>query len=220
VTSRVNLSKITLEKKGQSVSLAKKSEGFGQIRINLNWSRPGGAGAPSAPRPSGGFFGKLFGGVAGSGGIDLDLGCFIELNNGTRTVVQALGNQFGDLEREPYIRLSRDDRTGMVTEGEDLLLNGTRWSQVRRVLIYAFIYQGAANWDATDGVVTVYVPNEPPLEVRLTHGRNDRGMCAIASLENVDNGLRVTKLVEYFRDHREMDQTYRWGFRWSAGSKD
>jgi uncharacterized protein involved in tellurium resistance len=32
--------------------------------------------------------------------------------------------------------------------------------------------------------------------------------------------LKVTKLVEYFQDHRYMDQAYGFGLRWVAGSKD
>ncbi|MBF0136689.1 MAG: TerD family protein [Magnetococcales bacterium] len=204
--AKVNLSKVTLEKKGESVSLEKKETGYGQIRINLNWSK--------ANTISRGFFGRA------TKGIDLDLGCFVELTNGFKTVIQALGNRFGTLEEEPFMQLSGDDRTGENSDGENLLINGNKWSRIKRVLVYAFIYEGAPNWNATDGVVTVHVQNEPPLEVRLTDGRNDRAMCAIAVLENVQGGIKVTKLAEYFRGQSDMDRQYGWGFQWSAGSKD
>jgi tellurite resistance protein TerA len=45
-----------------------------------------------------GFFSK-------SSGIDLDLACLYELSDGTKLVVQALGNQFGAYEKSPYIHL-------------------------------------------------------------------------------------------------------------------
>jgi tellurite resistance protein TerA len=207
---KISLSKITLEKKGQSVSLEKRTGGYGQIRVNLNWSR-------GAPARAGGLSG-LFGGR--SKGVDLDLGCFIELNDGFRTVVQALGNRFGSLSNEPFVELSGDDRTGAVSEGENLLINGDHWDRIRRILVFAFIYEGVPNWNATDGVVTVYAKDQPPLEVRLTDGHNDRGLCAIALLENERGALKVSKLAEYFQDHQDMDQRYGWGFRWTAGSKD
>ncbi|MBF0125432.1 MAG: tellurium resistance protein TerA, partial [Magnetococcales bacterium] len=194
--------------------------GFGRVRINLNWSRPAGHVAPAS---RGGLFGGLFSGggaATSSQGVDLDLGCFVELRQGERDVVQALGNRFGSLEQPPYLKLSGDDRTGSVAEGEELLLNGDKWPEIHRILVFAFIYQGVPNWAATDGVVTIEIAGEPPLEVRMTHGQDDRRLCAIAQLENVDGGLRVTKMAEYFRDHREMDQAYHWGFRWSAGRKD
>ncbi len=202
----VNLSKITLEKKGQSVSLEKKGAGFGEVRINLNWSRGGSAG---------------FGGLGRRrGGIDLDLGCFVELQDGHRTVVQALGEMFGSLRAEPYVELSGDDRTGDVASGEDLRINGDKWSAIRRVLVYAYIYEGAPSWAATDGVVTVTIKDQPPLEVRLSHGRDDRNMCAICVLENEGGAFKVTKLAEYFQGHEKMDRHYGWGFRWVTGSKD
>ncbi|MBF0159105.1 MAG: TerD family protein [Magnetococcales bacterium] len=219
--SRVNLGKITLEKKGQSVRLEKRPAGLGRVGINLNWSRPS-SGPVSTTRTSG-FLGGLFSGnraVASHQGIDLDLGCFVELKSGERDAIQALGNRFGSLEQPPYVKLSGDDRTGAIAEGELLLLNGDRWTDIHRILIFAFIYQGVPNWAATDGVVTIDITGEPSLEVRMTDGQDDRRVCAIAQLENIDGGLRVTKLAEYFRDHREMDQAYHWGFRWSAGRKD
>ena len=201
----VNLSKITLEKKGQSVSLEKRDHGFGEVRVNLNWSQ-----AQGKPK---GFFSRK------SKEIDLDLGCFVETRDGFRGVVQAVGNQFGSLDRPPYIVLKGDDRSGTSTEGEDLVINGSKWKEIRRILIFTFIYDGVANWDATDGIVTLYVQGEPPLEVRLTHGEKNKGMCAIAEIVNEDNKLKVIKRVDYFNGHPAMDKHFGWGFSWRAGSK-
>lgn len=53
----------------------------------------------------------------GSKGIDLDLGAFVELQDGYKSVIQALGNAFGDYRDEPYVQLKGDDRTGDVSDG-------------------------------------------------------------------------------------------------------
>lgn len=198
----INLSKITLKKTGESISLAKQAAGFGQIVVNLNWTKGGG-----------GMFRK-------KDPIDLDLCCLFILKDGMRGGVQALGNNLGDYHRPPFMKLDGDDRTGDVAQGEFLRINGEHWAEIDRVLIFSFIYEGVPNWAAADGVVTVTVPGEPVLEVRMDSHNNQLGTCAIAMLENDNGGIKVTKLVEYFRANSEMDRAYNFGLRWVAGSKD
>lgn len=208
--SKVNLSKITLDKQRPSISLEKKDGDFGEIKINLNWNRS------SQNSGGGGFFASLRG---KSGGIDLDVGCLYEMENGSKGAVQALGNAFGDFRDAPFIQLMGDDRTGSVSDGEWLRINGKEWRQIRRVLVYAFIYEGAPNWQATDGVITLYIPGEAPIEVRLSEEGGSKGMCAIALLENVGGSVRVNRKVEFFKGHSDMDKAFGWGIRWAAGSK-
>ena len=197
---RVSLSKVTLEKHSPTVSLEKKGGSFGEITINLNWSRARGWFAGSA--------------------VDLDLGCLFELADGRKGVVQALGNVFGDFHGPPWIALSGDDRTGDVSEGETLRINGAHWQQLKRVCVFANIYDGAPNWQKTDGVVLVTMPDQPPIEVRLSDGRNDQRLCGIVMLENDGGRLKATRLVEYVRDQEKLDQRFGWGLRWRAGTKD
>ena len=208
--SKVNLSKITLDKQRPSISLEKKDGDFGEIKINLNWNRS------SQNSGGGGFFASLRG---KSGDIDLDVGCLYEMENGSKGAVQALGNAFGDFRDAPFIQLMGDDRTGSVSDGEWLRINGKEWRQIRRVLVYAFIYEGAPNWQATDGVITLYIPGEAPIEVRLSEEGGSKGMCAIALLENVGGSVRVNRKVEFFKGHSDMDKAFGWGMRWAAGSK-
>jgi tellurite resistance protein TerA len=206
---KVSLSKITLEKRGDKISLEKRSDsaGHGRITCNLNWST-GGA--------KKGLLGKLFGGAQG---IDLDLGCLFELTNGDKGAVQALGNTFGSYDRPPYIHMAGDDRTGASASGEFLYINGDHLKEIKRICIYAFIYEGAANWGQADGAVTVSVPGHPPVEVRLDNHDNGKNMCAIAMLENDGGELKLTKLARYFPSHPALDDYYNWGLRWVAGSK-
>lgn len=200
--STISLSKVTLDKTRSSISLEKTAAGFGEIRVNLNWNKGS----------SGGFFKR-------SQSIDLDVGCLYELQDGEKGVVQALGNSFGSLTREPYIQLMGDDRTGSVAGGEWLHINGAKWSEVRRILVFAFIYEGAPNWRETDGVVTIFIPGQPEIEVRLNEEGGREPMCAIAMLENVNGAVKVSRRVDFHRGHRYMDQAYRWGMSWTAGSK-
>lgn len=198
----VRLGKVTLDKPGQTVSLEKKGASFGEIVVNLNWSR-GRKG--------------LFG---GNQAIDLDLGCLFELADGRKGVVQALGHVFGDFSQPPFIELSGDDRTGDVSQGETLRINGARWSDIRRLVVFANIYDGVPNWQQTDGVVLVTMPDQPPIEVRMTEGRNDRRLCGVVLIENDGGRLKATRVVEYFRDQEKLDHRFDWGLRWVAGSKD
>ncbi len=204
----VRLDKITLDKKGSSISLEKKGQGFEELVINLNWNQ-----GSSANK---GFFSRL----TGSGKVDLDLGCLFRLRDGRAGAVQALGDSFGSLQQPPYIQLMGDDRSGASAQGEFLYINGRQWAQIEKVVVFAFIYEGTPNWAETDAVVTIQTPGQPTLEIRLDSHHREHRMCGLVLLENQGGNIQVTKLVEYFRDHRVLDQAYHFGLRWVAGSKD
>lgn len=134
-------------------------------------------------------------------------------------MIQALGKRFGDYNREPFVQLQGDDRTGDISDGEWLHINGREWKHIREVLVYAFIYEGVASWDKTDGVVTLHVPDQPPIETRMSEGQNNRNMCAIARLVNENGSIKVERVNRFFNGHSDMDQAFGWGFSWRAGSK-
>lgn len=210
----VNLNKITLTKNQTSINL-KKRDDFGKISVNLNWNQ-----RPDMDKqaPKKGLLGDLFK-QHKSGGIDLDVGAMIHLKNGEKTLIQALGNRFGSLQSAPYVLLRADDRTGQVSGGEWLDINGQQWSQIEEVFIFAFIYEGAPNWAQTDGVVTIHVPEQPPIETRLTEGTGNLPMCAIARLVNQQGSINVERINQYFKGHQEMDKAFNWGFSWKKGRK-
>ncbi|WP_296211585.1 TerD family protein [Psychrobacter sp. UBA3480] len=210
----INLSKITLTKNQSSINL-KKRDDFGKISVNLDWNqRP-----PSdKAAPKKGILGDLFK-QHQSSGIDLDVGAMIHLKNGEKTLIQALGNRFGSLQSAPYVCLRADDRTGQVSGGEWLDINGQQWSQIEEVFIFAFIYEGAPNWEKTDGVVTIHVPEQSPIETRLTEGAGNLPMCAIARLVNQQGSINVERINQYFKGHQEMDKAFNWGFSWKRGRK-
>lgn len=208
-SSGVSLNKLTLTKSAPAVSLSKQGSAGGRLRVNLNWNA----------RPPGkvGFFKRLAG---ATGDIDLDLGCLYELNDGSKGVVQALGNAFGSLDRPPYIQLDADDRSGSSTGGENLFINLDQARNIRRVLVFAFIYDGVPAWDQADGVVTLYPATGQPIEVRLDEQAGGARSCAIALIDNSTGELQVRREVHYINGAQDaLDRAYGWGMNWQAGRK-
>lgn len=192
-------------RKGQKVCLEKSAATSGEILINLNWTQK-----------KRGFFSRNI------PPIDLDLGCLFELKDGTKGCVQALGNNFGSLRQPPYIALDGDDRTGASTGGENLRVNGAMISRIKRVLVYTFIYDGAASWKEADGIVAVKCQGNSTQDiiVRMDEYSTTQKMCAIALLENLNDSFSVEKIVRFFSGHNEMDMAFGWGLEWVPGRKD
>ncbi|AEH11088.1 MULTISPECIES: TerD family protein [Protofrankia] len=212
-TPGVSLNKVTLTKSSPSVSLSKQGGG-GRLHVNLNWNAQGAAGAGGR----GGLLKRVL--SAGQGGIDLDLASLYELADGRKGVVQALGNAFGSFETPPYVQLDADDRTGASTGGENLFVNLAHVSEIRRLLIFAFVYSGVPNFDQAGAVVTLTPARGVPIEVRLDERAGSARMCAIALLTNQGgNDLIVNREVRYVGGHQELDRAFGWGLNWTPGRK-
>lgn len=173
---------------------------LGEIIVQLNWSQ--GTGSKTA--------------------IDLDLGCLYELKDGQKSLLQALGKSFGNFSTTPYIHLGEDDRKG--DKGETLWINGNKVAEVKRILVYAYIYKGIAKWSEANGVVKIKLPEvieQADIEVKLDDHRDGINVRAIALFENVDDKtFKVTKIEKYFRGQSEMDKDFKWGLDWVDGSKE
>ena len=202
---------INLEK-GKKVNLMKKGASLGEISVNLNWQQP-------IKEKKTGFFAKLF--DSGNDSIDLDLACLFEMKDGSKGVVQALGNCFGSLRDYPYIALDSDDRTGSSANGETMRINGAKIAEIKRVLVFTFIYEGAANWRDAKGVVTLKCPGSEDIIVNMDEYGSDKITCAIAMLENQNNEtFSVEKILKFYDGHEKLDRAFGWGMNWVAGSKD
>lgn len=198
---------VNLEK-GKKVNLQKRANTqLGEILINLNWN--------SKPKKQG-FFSALM----GSTGIDLDLGCLYELKNGKKGTVQALGKAFGSLNQPPYVALDGDDRTGAVATGENLRINGNMISEIKRIIVYTFIYNGVANWQQADATVTIRYPGAEDLIVKMDDYRSSERMCGLVYFENNnDETFSVEKIVRFYSGHQQLDKDFQWGLKWVAGRK-
>ncbi len=206
-------SKVTLKAKGDSFAIKPKSAS-GDLLINLNWNQN-----PQGKKSSG-LLSKIMGGGGSGGGIDLDLGCLFDLQNGLKGAIQPLGNSFGSLNQIPYIQHMGDDRSGAWSEGENMKINLAHIDQLKRVLIFTYIYEGVPNWASTDAIVTIRVPGQPVLEVPMGSHMDQRVFCAIALLDIQGQSINVTKKVSFHQDHRDCDLNYGWGLKWVAGQKD
>jgi tellurite resistance protein TerA len=210
----VSLSKVRLTKAAPTVSLAKHGSG-GMLRVNLNWNaRP--------PAKGGGLFKRLTAALD-TQAIDLDLGCLWEFTDGSKGVVQALGNSFTAAPKgvgEPVIWLDGDDRSGTNSAGENLFVNLAHVASIRRILVFAFIYEGVPNWAAADGVVTLFPVSGPQIEVLLDEPRSGARSCAIAMLTSDGGELSVRREVNYVDGSQSaLDAAYQWGLRWAPGRK-
>jgi tellurite resistance protein TerA len=219
----INLEKITLQKQGDShkIDLSKKNDHSSkEIIINLNWSQD---------EPKKGFWSGLFG---KSSAIDLDLGCFYALNDGRKSVIDGL--QFsqgrggprntlthqGCYTQAPWIWHTGDDRGSSAGSGENILVNPQGLSELSRIVVYCFIYDGAAKWAETNAVATIKVANNPDIVVEMGQQYSPAKFCAIAEiLFGKDQSLTVKKLISFHNGHSECDKAYNWGMKWQAGSK-
>ena len=155
-------------------------------------------------------------------GVDLDLGCFFLLKDGTRGILQSFGDLHGNLNRMPYIELSADERTGNK-QGDDefLTINGSKWDQIEKVLVYTYIYEGATDWSQICPEITIdlRLEGEPPLTVTPKLKTKKMTVCALASLKNVKDGIRITTHGEYFTSQASMDRAFGFGLEWEDGAK-
>lgn len=210
---------IILEKGGDThrINLEKPNSQplTGEIVINLDWNK-------------GGFFKNFFGGA-----VDLDLGCFYELRNGNKMLIDGLqfshgrgGNRHqvsrqGCYDHAPYIWHQGDDRGGGASSGETILVNPNGVSQIKRIIVYTFIYKGVARWSETNAVVKVKVPGCEDVIVEMGRQTSNKKFCAIALLDfGTDNSITVKKLVTFHDGHNDSDKQYGWGFNYTPGSKD
>lgn len=191
--------------RGEKVKIRRRGNSSGEISINLKWKKSGGQ--------------RVAGRLPGRS-IDLDLCCLYELQDGEIGAVQALGNLFGSFSSAPYILHEGDDRTGNVSDGETIRVNGKFIRKIRRILIFTFIYSGAADWSEAQGVVTVKCPGSPDLVVRMDEYGSRKNTCAVALLENVGDTFSVEKIVRFYKDSQEMDDAFDWGLEWARGKKD
>ncbi|MCC7304677.1 MAG: Tellurium resistance protein TerA [Alphaproteobacteria bacterium] len=200
-----------LREPGQSIAVSPGEKGFQSIQIGVMWD--------NVEVKKSGLIGKLLKKTM-KVGVDLDLGILYELQDGTRGCLQAFGNKFGDFANPPYMKLSGDERTGNSKgQDESILVNGTHWDKVARILVYLYIYNGAPNWAGINPKIVVDVPGENDLVVSLGAHDDTLCLCAVGGLENARGGIKLTNYTEYFPGHEEMDRAFGFGLEWGEGIK-
>lgn len=200
-----------LGRSGDFVTVSPPKEGFDKICVGAAWDND------TALSKS--MIGKLLK-IKKKLDVDLDLGCLYELQDGTRGAVQAFGNLYGSYNEAPYVSLSGDERTGDA-EGDDeyMLINGKKWTEVKRMILYIYIYKGAQDWAQVAPQIQLRIPNEKQIVITPSVHSKNLSLCVLAGMENVRNGMKVTNFTEFFPGHEEMDRAFGWGLQWDDGKK-
>lgn len=212
----VRLTKVTLTKEAPSVSLTKQGGTSGALRVNLNWQ---------VHKQFSGWGSKLGRAIAQHSDLDLDLCALFELSDGSKGVVQSLGNAFGALHQPPYIHLDGDDRTGAMSSGENLTVNLDRKQAFRRILIFVTIYAGARSFADLHATVTLTPANGAAVDFSLDECTVPSTVCALALITNNGGDLIVRREARYLvpergvSPQRTVDHVYGWGMNWTPGRK-
>ncbi|MBQ0949135.1 MULTISPECIES: TerD family protein [Streptomyces] len=212
----VRLTKVTLTKAAPSVSLTKQGGTSGAMRVNLNWQ---------VRKQFSGWARKLGRPVAMHDDLDLDLCCLYELSDGSKGVVQALGNAFGALHQPPFIHLDGDDRTGAVSTGENLTISLDHQRYFRRILVFVTIYEGARSFADLHATVTLQPQYGAAVDFSLDECTVPSTVCALALITNTGNDLVVQREARYLvpergvSPQRTVDYAYGWGMNWTPGRK-
>ncbi len=200
-----------LGRRGDTLSISPPQTGYGNIKIAAAWN--------NKVEADQSFLCKLFK-RSKPVNIDLDLGILYELHDGHRGAIQAFGSTMGAYNEPPYLSLSGDERTGNAPGDDEFIhVNGKEWPKIKRLLIYVYIYNGPQDWSQIQPQIHIRVPDQKPVVVTLSSQHRGLGLCAISSIENVRNGLRITNHTEYFPGHAEMDRAFGFGIEWENGEK-
>lgn len=212
---KVKLSKVRLDKQGQSHQVNLSKGGSPTIfHINLQWDQPN---ANQPEKQSGSFLGRILKGAGQNSGADLDLGCMWRDISGNKGVIQPLGGNFGSKDNIPYIFLDKDDRSGAAVDGENMHL--FRPDQLDLVVIFAMIYEGAANFANVNARLTISDGRGDEILIPLNAPNPSHTFCAVATISRTGSSIKFRKEEQYFPGHKLCDKQYGFGFDWVKGRK-
>ncbi len=196
---------LRLSRERPSVSLTGQGAAYGTLRVNLAWQ--------AEPKPRG-----IVERVLKPLPVHLDLGCLYEYADGSKGVVQALGDSFDDLHTygdQPICWLDGDSRSGAASGGENLFVDLAYLTAIRRLLVFAFSCEGPPDWGRVGATVTVFPAQGPDLEVALDEPDEASPLVAVLMLDNTGPQLSVRREVRYVRGGQQMlDELYGWGMQW------
>jgi uncharacterized protein involved in tellurium resistance len=151
--------------------------------------------------------------------VDLDLGVMYELADGSKGVVQPLGSFFGELNGAPYVKLSGDDRFGSAS-GETAYVNLDHRDDIKRLLVFVYIYDQTPAFDRTHAIITLYPSNGPRIEIGLDERHPQARSCAVVMIECNKGEVTVRREVKFvYGFQAELDRLYGWGLQWGRGYK-
>lgn len=183
------------------------------IRVMLKWKRPG-------------VFGRMFNGY-----VDLDLGCYYELASGERRLIDCLqfrGGQGGDRNEptkqgcyssSPYIWHSGDVPGSDAISIEELIINPAGLGELKKFMVYAYIFEGPTRWAAVEPELRICVPGSDDVIIKIAPEKGKR-FVAVAGITAIGNKAIDIELLNTSHDgHADCDREYGWGFSYHGLSK-
>ncbi len=152
-------------------------------------------------------------------GVDIDLVCIYETDEGVKGTVQGLGDEFGRLGKAPYVLLHNDERNA---GSEVMEVNLARVHQLRRLTFFVYAYSGASTLAKVKNArVTIQHPDySEPIVVVL--GTVKTRSCALVEI-NIDPATGAQELTEVVQPingtHLEVDRVFGWNIDWRSASK-
>lgn len=219
---------LELTKRAPMIPLTPKGGATGTLRVGMSWrSRTTnlvgrshrGMNALRHPlqlfKPA-----EVVGHTQGMVNVDFDLACLYELTDGSKGVIQPLGGLLGEFSSPPYIKLSGDDRFGTAT-GETIYINLDHADEIKRMLIFVYIYDGTPAFARADVVVTLITGEGTTVEIGLVDPVEQARSCAVVMIEHEDGALIARREVKYvYGFQSEIDRLYGWGMSWGRGFKE
>ncbi|OEV02880.1 Tellurium resistance [Streptomyces oceani] len=217
---------VELTKRNSVVSLTRQGADSGSLQVNLSWRMRSSDNNPRrlnrgslrhplrALKPT-----VVQAHTRGVVSVDLDLACLYELTDGSKGVVQPLGNFYGDFNAPPYVKLTGDDRFGSPS-GETIYVNLDYKEHIKRLLFFVYIYDNTPAFDRANGLLTLIPGNGTRVEVAVDEHAPQARSCAVLLMEHSKDDLLVRREVRYvYGFQSELDRLYGWGLRWGRGHK-
>ena len=91
---------------------------------------------------------------------------------------------------------------------------------IKRIVFFAFIYEGAKDFSSVAGRMSFKVSNGERIFLALNNPEPNLSFCTAASIINRGSTVKITKEEKYFPNHQAADNYYKFGFNWRYGTKN
>lgn len=146
--------------------------------------------------------------------LELELGCFYEMVDGTRGLLQIWDGR-GHIDRAPFIRLEGSK----MADGkgcQKLAIAGGHRAKIKRLQLYAFIPDGAANWAMASVAMTATLGDHPPVSMAIDKGQDGHAIVAMMTIDQTQQSVVATYQAQFAWRHPELDALLGWGMSWKT----
>ncbi|MDO5297696.1 MAG: TerD family protein [bacterium] len=179
--------------KGERIGLATREKSIGDITIKFHWNNP------QQEKYS--------------------LSCFYELKDGSKDIIQILGNQVGCFDQPPYIVLEEGNYTANTKDEDTIRINGAMLAEIKKIFVFTSNFAYLQNWYGSNGELIISYSGGPSLVIRLNEFVPSQRHCVIASLTNEnDTTFSVERIIRFFNMMQEIDQALDWKLPWCTKS--